>query len=346
MKKKILFIILLFFILLICSIIGISYFNNQRDNKITLIQDNVILEYGQTYNPMLENLIDLQKFDYIDLKKIEIKSTIVNEKDKEFPAVGTYEILVLYKNITLIQKVNVIDTVSPELFIQDNIQIPNGTDLNTYNFKDLVKISDLSELKDYSIDFTTVNTNVSGEYIAKISIEDIYSNKTEKEFSIIIPEVKKENVIENEQTIQNSDDNSNITTNKDTNNSITKNTNTDISKIKTNKNEESNNTNNEVSQTNISSNLQNNEYTETVTEQQVERCTNNNNHSMSVGNSNKWFNSKEDAILYYETLISYWGKLWENSEIDNDTYNKNCPSGYEVWSCMYCNKWTINFYYR
>ena len=85
---------------------------------------------------------------------------------------------------------------------------------------------------------------------------------------------------------------------------------------------------------------------ESKTEPKLERCTNNNNHSMSIGNSGKWFNSKSEAIAYYNQKIAYWGEKWENSQIDNDTYYKNCPSGYEVWDCMYCGKWTVNFYYR
>lgn len=76
------------------------------------------------------------------------------------------------------------------------------------------------------------------------------------------------------------------------------------------------------------------------------RCTNNNNHGMDVGNSEKWFSSKNDAIAYYNSQVSYWGNLWETEKIDDATYYSKCPSGYEVWSCMYCSKWTINFYYR
>lgn len=85
-------------------------------------------------------------------------------------------------------------------------------------------------------------------------------------------------------------------------------------------------------------------------EEIVVRCTNNNNHGMSVGNTGKWFSNKDEAIAYYKSEIKYWGDWWENTSADDtqadETYKKNCPSGYEVWSCMYCGKWTINFYYR
>lgn len=77
----------------------------------------------------------------------------------------------------------------------------------------------------------------------------------------------------------------------------------------------------------------------------AEKCTNNNNHGMGVGNSGRWFNSREEAVKMYESEIKMWGEKWTNYEIDNETYYKNCPDGYEIWSCPICGKWTINLYY-
>lgn len=99
-------------------------------------------------------------------------------------------------------------------------------------------------------------------------------------------------------------------------------------------------------QTTKPSNNENSKPEEKKTEPVIERCTNNSNHGMGVGNSGKWFNSKNEAIAYYDSQTKLWGDKWENFEIDDNTYYKNCPSGYEVWDCMYCGKWTINFYYR
>lgn len=77
-----------------------------------------------------------------------------------------------------------------------------------------------------------------------------------------------------------------------------------------------------------------------------EKCTTNDNHGIGVGNSGKWFATKADAIKEYNSKTSYWGEKWENFEIDDNTYYANCPSGYEVYSCPYCGKWTINYDYR
>lgn len=70
------------------------------------------------------------------------------------------------------------------------------------------------------------------------------------------------------------------------------------------------------------------------------------NHGVGVGNSNKWFNTQQEAINYFDGIQKIWGDKWERFEIDSETYDKNCPYGYEVWSCPFCGKWTINFYYR
>lgn len=78
---------------------------------------------------------------------------------------------------------------------------------------------------------------------------------------------------------------------------------------------------------------------------EVEKCSDT-KHGIEVGNSNKWFDSKQEAIKYYEDIIKTWGEKWTNYEIDSETYYKNCPSGYEVFSCPYCEKWTINLFYK
>ena len=69
-------------------------------------------------------------------------------------------------------------------------------------------------------------------------------------------------------------------------------------------------------------------------------------HSISAGNSGKWFNSREEAVSEYNEKIKYYGSKWEKFEISDEEYKKNCPYGYEVYNCMYCGKWTINYYYR
>ena len=81
-------------------------------------------------------------------------------------------------------------------------------------------------------------------------------------------------------------------------------------------------------------------------ENKVVRCTTNNNHGMNIGNSNRWFDTYNSAVAYYDNLISNYGSKLRAEEITIEEYDKKCPCGYETWSCPYCGKWTVNFYYR
>lgn len=85
---------------------------------------------------------------------------------------------------------------------------------------------------------------------------------------------------------------------------------------------------------------------ETNTNTNQNKNTNNTNNAPKCTHSNSnWYNSKAEAEAIYNAEIKKWGDKWTNYEIDNETYYKNCPSGYEVFSCPYCNKWTINLYH-
>lgn len=80
--------------------------------------------------------------------------------------------------------------------------------------------------------------------------------------------------------------------------------------------------------------------------QKETHCTNNNNHSTSCGKTGIWVASKNEFKTYYENYCEKWNNKWVNDEISNEEYFKNCPYGYECWSCGYCGKWTGNYKYR
>lgn len=58
-----------------------------------------------------------------------------------------------------------------------------------------------------------------------------------------------------------------------------------------------------------------------------------------------YYNTKAEAIAIYDKLINEWSDKWISNQIDDETYYTNCPDGYEIISCPYCKKWTINLYY-
>lgn len=70
-----------------------------------------------------------------------------------------------------------------------------------------------------------------------------------------------------------------------------------------------------------------------------------NSHLIGTGNTGRWFNTRQEAINYYNSTYANWSKKWENFEIDDDTFQKNCPNRYEIYQCI-CGKWTIDFFYE
>ena len=83
-----------------------------------------------------------------------------------------------------------------------------------------------------------------------------------------------------------------------------------------------------------------------VTTKNCEHCTNNNNHSIKCGNMGMWFGSRREVDTYFSSVCNKWGTKYKNEEITWEEYTKNCPQGYECWSCSYCGKWTGNFKYN
>lgn len=316
MKKKVCIGLIVILFLVIILAITFMLFLEKRDNEISLIKDNVVIEYGNAYNPEVDELIDLSKYNFINQQEIRIETNIENEKDKDYPKVGEYEINVYYKKKILKQKIEVKDTTAPELSVKDNIEIPFGTDLSTFDFKNYIVASDLSELKDYAIDLSKIDSNASGEYETVVAIEDIYGNKTEKNIKIKILEKMEEKTEKKDNTTPKQSSSKNEVSNSKpiTNSNPTKET-------------EKNNNNNNNS-------IINNDTKKEETEE-TPKC----NHS-----SSNWFNSEKEAIATYDKKVKEWGDKWSNGIISYEQYIKNCPSGYETWDCPICHKWTINMY--
>ncbi len=352
MKKKFYIVFIFFIIIFIALEIFSIIFINKVDSQISLKNDEIIIEYGNTYNPNIQDLIDINSIKFIDVGRIRIVSNIENEPGKNYSATGEYNVKVYYKDKVFIQDVKVVDTIAPIISIRDSIEIPIDTDLSTYNFDELINVSDLSKVNDYKINLDNVNSAISGEYVAKVTVEDIYLNKAEKEFKIIIPEKKEEinteilskpeintkPVIKEEKN--NNTNNSNINISDNAKLDIKEDTKVDIQQ-EDEYIEETFEEKNEKIKTDEKETKE-----ETIQEEKIDRCTNNNNHAIAVGNSNKWFNSKEEAIKLFDAEIKKWGKLWTSNQIQDEEYYLKCPYGYEIYTCPFCEKWTINFYYN
>ena len=68
-------------------------------------------------------------------------------------------------------------------------------------------------------------------------------------------------------------------------------------------------------------------YTEIEIDGAEKKECNGNNHGIGVGNSGKWFNTKDEAIATYKEEIKIWGDKWTDIDnpISDEEYYKNCP---------------------
>lgn len=202
---------------------GIVYATRDTSPKLQLKKNTINLEYGKEFKADFDTLVDtkgLNKEDKEYLKKnLKIKSDIKNdtesvtkedgtteEKDRGFAKVGDYKVNLTYKDETKTVKVVVKDTTAPEITVPENIEILQGTDLSTFDFKSLITATDLAQTE-LNIDYSTINVNVPMEYIAKANVEDVNGNKNEKEFKVTVialPIVAEDEVVVQE-TVTNAD---------------------------------------------------------------------------------------------------------------------------------------------
>lgn len=169
---------------------GVYYVTRDTSPDLSLKKEVVTVEYGQTYNPVFDQLVKTKGLDKDDVKylknNVKIKNGIKNEDQTDYPAVGKYKVTVKYKDETKTVKVTVKDTTAPELNVPDNTEVVKGTDLSNFDFKSLMSATDLAQLNDIQIDYSGVDVNNAGEYTAKASVEDVNKNKTEKEFKVTV----------------------------------------------------------------------------------------------------------------------------------------------------------------
>lgn len=202
---------------------GIVYATRDTSPKLELKKKQINLEYGKEFKADFDTLVDtkgLSKEDKEYLKKnLKIKSDIENdtenvtkedgtteEKDRGFAKVGDYKVNLTYKDETKTVKVVVKDTTAPEITVPENIEILQGTDLATFDFKSLITATDLAQME-LNIDYSTINVNVPMEYIAKANVEDVNGNKNEKEFkvTVIAPPIVAEDEVVVQETVTNAD---------------------------------------------------------------------------------------------------------------------------------------------
>lgn len=172
--------------------------------KLALNKEKVTVEYGTQYKPELKDIV--KDYKDFDKKSLQLINKIPNEKDKTYPAVGKYTIIVKYKKKSLKQSVIVKDTKAPEVAVPADIEVLQGTDLATFDFKSLMSVSDASETT-IDVDTSKVDVNTPAQYDINVTVTDKHGNKTVKAGNVTItakPEISDDEQVVQE-TVKNSD---------------------------------------------------------------------------------------------------------------------------------------------
>ncbi len=184
--KRILIIFFVFFVILLTAVVSVLCIC--KNNCIALKKSNVTIEYGETYEFNQEEFIDFS-LNHTKKEDIKVDYDIPNEKEKEYPAVGEYEVKIIKKSKIEILKlfkipysdeqvvtVTVEDTTPPEIKTPEKIEIIVDTQLKKDDYLYLFEVSDLSETKDIELDTSELDTTLTGEYFIKVSVKDVYNN--------------------------------------------------------------------------------------------------------------------------------------------------------------------------
>ncbi len=222
-------------------------------------------------------------------------------------------------------KINVIDTTPPEFTETiDSITVNKGEEIDIASKFKATDLSGEVEIKAEN----TVDVNTVGEQVINVSATDKNGNVNKAEVKITVIENKEE---QTESTTQKSS-----SKNSTSSSSSAKNSNTG------NNTSSNSNKNNSSSSTTSSASKPNKNGSSTTT---TSGCASG-NHSMPTGNCGKWFNSRSEAVNYYNSVSDMWNNKYDAGEISYEQLHKNCPGGYECWSCSRCGKWTVILKYR
>lgn len=180
--------------------VGIYSLTKEHTPQFSLKDNKTIkLEYGKKYSTDEMDLLDTKKMKDEDkkiLKKgLKVRTNFKYEDGKDYPAIGDYEITMLFNKKKLVKKVKVVDTTPPEVSTDfTSIDIVKGTDLTKYDFNslNLFKISDLSPTE-LEYDYSAIDANTEGTYVLKANVKDSSGNLTTKELSVNITKAPEQN---------------------------------------------------------------------------------------------------------------------------------------------------------
>lgn len=191
--------------ILILGSIGI-YALSGNNGDLILTKNKITAELGQVVSTDVADYLNYNKVDpktaekiikdakstndfkYVTVENKDENGNVTSKEEKDYPKVGNYKLIFKYKDEKKTVAVKVEDTTSPTITAPDSIDVIQYTDLSTFNFAELLQVTDYSDVNDWQIDTSKVDVNTIGTYDLKISISDVEKNKAEKEMKINVVE--------------------------------------------------------------------------------------------------------------------------------------------------------------
>ena len=160
---------------------------NQIDAELGQVVSTDVADYlnynkidSKTAEKIIKDAKSTNNFKYVTVENKDENGNVISKEQKEYPEVGKYKINFSYENDKKSVDVKVSDTTKPKITAPDTIDVIQFTDLSTFNFTELLKAEDYSDLKDWQIDTSKVDVNTLGTYDLKISISDVEKIKRKK----------------------------------------------------------------------------------------------------------------------------------------------------------------------
>lgn len=347
-KKKIIAITVPISAVLIITVISLIIGCSIQHKALLAVQTNDIkIELDNkehTVNP--SDFIDetssikiTEKFADKNLSEIKITADSVYSIDEKIKIkYKKAPLITIYKNV----KIKIVDNTPPEFTEKvDSITINKGEELDVVS---KFNATDLSGEVKITVD-GTIDINTVGTQTVNIFATDESGNVAQTEVNVIVNEPEKNETTENNNNETASKSNNSTSTSQKSSSkkstsssSSVKNRNTGNNKTSSNSNK--NNSSSSKPNSNTTTKPNNNGGSATTTS----GCASG-NHSMPTGNCGKWFNSRNEAINYYNSVSDMWNSKYDAGEISYEELCKKCPFGYECWSCSNCGKWTLNYKY-
>lgn len=199
-KTKKIIAIVISIIVVICLAVGIWFAIEKSANKWEVKQNEITLEYGEVYEPVLSDLVDFSAYPNVNDVNTEIKVIATRDGENEYISVGEHEINIIHQieyklfgmtlfksNDTKAVKLIVNDTIAP-VFAED---VP--TELETYKDCEIENLEEKFSATDkatvsITIDKENIDYATVGEYTANVYATDASGNVSNKEIIIKVLE--------------------------------------------------------------------------------------------------------------------------------------------------------------